>query len=73
MLLCCNDFLEKNPDAEKDVKSATDYILSLQSASGNFPCATEDIGFQMRPEEDYELVHWCHGAPGNFYEILPLN
>lgn len=66
VLLHCENYLLYNKEAEKDVKAATDYILSLQTNNGNFPCATEDIGFEMRSDEDYELVHWCHGAPGKF-------
>jgi hypothetical protein len=46
------------------VKASADYLLSLQSRSGNFPCATDELGNRARPETD-ELVHWCHGAPGN--------
>lgn len=38
------------------LKNTCDYILSKQSENGNFATHAES--------ENYELVHFCHGAPG---------
>jgi hypothetical protein len=66
MLLCFPAYLQSDPRAEQDIKSSVDYLLSLQSPSGNFPCAMDEIGSRARPETD-ELVHWCHGAAGSLF------
>uniref|UniRef100_A0A224XD49 LanC-like protein 3 homolog n=1 Tax=Panstrongylus lignarius TaxID=156445 RepID=A0A224XD49_9HEMI len=66
MLLSCDSFLEANPSAENDIKETVNYLISLQSPSGNFPCAMDEIGPNARREEE-ELIHWCHGAPGVVY------
>lgn len=29
----------------------------------------DEFGTRKRPEKD-ELVHWCHGAPGNWYNFF---
>ncbi|XP_046979715.1 lanC-like protein 3 isoform X2 [Schistocerca americana] len=65
-LLLWPSFLQSNPQAEQVVHRAVDWLLSLQTESGNFPCATDELGRYRRHEED-ELVHWCHGAPGVAY------
>lgn len=65
MLLSFPDYLDSYPEAERNVKGAVDFLLSLQTASGNFPCAMDEVVHQ-RPEQD-ELVHWCHGAAGVVY------
>ncbi|XP_012266305.2 lanC-like protein 3 homolog [Athalia rosae] len=59
-------FLESNPTVEKLVQTSVDYLLGLQTKSGNFPCATDELDRRSRAESD-ELVHWCHGAPGVVY------
>ncbi|KAG7197174.1 hypothetical protein KM043_007255 [Ampulex compressa] len=62
-------FLDGDADAEKAVRTSVDYLLSLQTQTGNFPCALDEVdltGRCLRREED-ELVHWCHGAPGVIY------
>lgn len=64
MLLSFPEYLQSDPIAEQDVKSSVDYLLSLQSPSGNFPCAMDELGSRARSEAD-ELVHWCHGAAGS--------
>lgn len=66
-LLCFRDFLEKNKDIEEEVKVTTDWVLSLQSRNGNFPAATDEIR-PLRADVDHELVHWCHGAPGEAFK-----
>lgn len=42
-----------------DVKRTIDYLLELQTESGNFPSKLNNT--------DAQLVHWCHGAPGIIY------
>ena len=64
-LLSFPDYLAQNKDVERDVKLTTDWILSTQTSTGNFPPSTEDIA-PLRYDQDHELVHWCHGAPGTF-------
>jgi len=48
-----------------------DYLLTLQTTTGNFPCVMDEISRSGRSlttkESDDELVHWCHGAPGVIY------
>lgn len=53
----------------QDIKKCIDILVSLQTASGNFPCAMDELGSNQRLERD-ELVHWCHGAPGNQLYLL---
>lgn len=59
-------FLESDPAVEKLVQASVDYLLSLQTKTGNFPCAMDELDKRSRSEND-ELVHWCHGAPGVVY------
>ncbi|RWS12311.1 lanC-like protein 3 [Dinothrombium tinctorium] len=63
VLLQIPNFARLTPEIERDIKTTIDFLLSLQTPSGNFPCAMDELGDRARPEED-ELVHWCHGAPG---------
>ncbi|XP_023238201.1 lanC-like protein 3 [Centruroides sculpturatus] len=65
MLLSFPEFLSRNPEAEQTIKGAVDFMLNLQTANGNFPCAMDEVT-HPRPERE-ELVHWCHGAPGVIY------
>ena len=41
-----------------------DYLVSIQTRDGNFPCATDELGRNARTEEEM-LVHWCVDA-GSF-------
>ncbi|CAH1710194.1 unnamed protein product [Aphis gossypii] len=59
-------FIKKEQKAMQDIKKCIDILISLQTTSGNFPCAMDELGSRKRPEKD-ELVHWCHGAPGVVY------
>lgn len=62
MLLTFPSYIDRNPEAEQKVKASVDFLLSLQTPAGNFPCAMDEI---EQPRSDAnELVHWCHGAPG---------
>ena len=62
-LLSTPNVMQLSSDFERDIKNSIDYLLSLQTSEGNFPCATDELGHHRRHPED-ELVHWCHGAPG---------
>jgi len=59
-------FIEKQQQTKQDIKKCIDILISLQLPNGNFPTKTVEPGSKQRPEKD-ELVHWCHGAPGNQY------
>ena len=41
-----------------------DFLLAMQTKSGNFPCAMDEAPPNPTRHENEELVHWCHGAPG---------
>ncbi|XP_023939957.2 lanC-like protein 3 homolog [Bicyclus anynana] len=62
MLLSVPGYLEFNKSAALDIKSTIDFVLSLQTEEGNWPCCMEEIGLA-----EHKLVHWCHGAPGTVY------
>jgi len=49
------------------LRASVDWLLSLQTPAGNFPCATDELCPRSRRPEEEELVHWCHGAPGTVY------
>ena len=68
MLLSVPGYLEQcSQDDTKDIKGSIDFLLDMQTASGNFPCAMDEAPpYQQRSERE-ELVHWCHGAPGVVY------
>lgn len=62
MLLSVPDYLRYNKSAAQDIKTTIEFIASLQSEDGNWPCCLEEVGLS-----DHKLVHWCHGAPGTVY------
>jgi lantibiotic modifying enzyme len=62
MLLSIPGYLQYNISAAKDIKISIDFLVSLQTEDGNWPCCTEEVGLS-----EHELVHWCHGAPGIIY------
>ena len=64
MLMSVPDYLLTRPDVSRDVKTTLDFLTSLQQANGNYPCAMDELGGR-RPEPE-ELIHWCHGAPGEY-------
>lgn len=59
-------FIKNEQKAMQDIKKCIDILISLQTSTGNFPTKIQELGSKQRPEDD-ELVHWCHGAPGDFY------
>lgn len=65
MLLSFPSWLSHRPEACALIKRSIEVLLSYQTASGNFPCAMDELGGRRPPED--ELVHWCHGAPGTIY------
>lgn len=62
-------FLDSDADIDKTVRTCVDYLLSLQTTTGNFPCSMGEVDHSGRSpkDNDDELVHWCHGAPGIVY------
>jgi lantibiotic modifying enzyme len=62
MILSFPQYLNKNPDVEKDVKKCIDFLISIQTREGNFPSSMDEIGFKINDAD--ELIHWCHGASG---------
>lgn len=62
ILLSVPGYIENNKLAEHNIKTTIDYLLSLQTDDGNWPCCMEEISLS-----DHKLVHWCHGAPGTIY------
>ncbi|CAH0724248.1 unnamed protein product, partial [Brenthis ino] len=62
MLLSVPGYLDYNKSAAHDIKATVEYIASIQTDEGNWPCCMEEIGLS-----DHKLVHWCHGAPGVIY------
>ncbi|KAL0820628.1 hypothetical protein ABMA28_006465 [Loxostege sticticalis] len=62
ILLSVPGYLDFNKSAAKDIKATVDFIASLQTDEGNWPCCMEEVGLS-----DHKLVHWCHGAPGTIY------
>ncbi|KAJ0174277.1 hypothetical protein K1T71_010423 [Dendrolimus kikuchii] len=62
MLLSVPGYLHYNKSAAHDIKSTVEFIASLQTGDGNWPCCMEETGLA-----DHKLVHWCHGAPGTIY------
>ncbi|XP_069178078.1 lanC-like protein 3 [Procambarus clarkii] len=65
MMLSFPTWLSSRPQAKELVQKSLDALLALQTSSGNFPCAMDELDGQRSPEE--ELVHWCHGAPGTVH------
>lgn len=62
ILLSIPQFIERDLQAKQDIKKCIDILITLQTTNGNFPRSMNESS--QRPEKD-ELVHWCHGAPGN--------
>lgn len=62
MLLNVPGYLEHDKSAARDIKATIDYITSIQTEEGNWPCCMEELGIK-----EHKLVHWCHGAPGTVY------
>ncbi|XP_057654525.1 lanC-like protein 3 homolog [Diorhabda carinulata] len=61
VLLTVPGYMDSHPNEARDIKNSIDFLLSVQDQEGNFPSATDEIGYTS------ELVHWCHGAPGMIF------
>ncbi|KAJ8717700.1 hypothetical protein PYW07_005630 [Mythimna separata] len=64
ILLSIPGYLTYNKTAAQDIKETVEYLASLQTEEGNWPCCMEEVG-----QPDHKLVHWCHGAPGTIYTM----
>ena len=62
MLLNFPEHFANRKDTEALIRQAVDYVLSCEMPNGNYP----PVPGEVRDQED-ELVHWCHGAPGVVY------
>lgn len=62
MLLNFPEHFNKRKDVESLIHQAVDYVLACEGPNGNYP----PVPGEVRDQED-ELVHWCHGAPGVVY------
>lgn len=65
MLLSVPSFLKSSSETESLVRSAVDFMLSLEQDNYNYPPAMDEVKAR-RPDKE-ELVHWCHGAPGQLF------
>ncbi|XP_047502916.1 lanC-like protein 3 [Penaeus chinensis] len=65
IMLSFPSWLASRPQAKELIKKSLDVLLQLQTPSGNFPCAMDELDDRRHPDD--ELVHWCHGAPGTVY------
>lgn len=63
-------FVKSDPSIEGEIKATVDYFLTIQNEDGNFAHDVQEVGFS-RPGGD--LVHWCHGAPGESLMICFIN
>ncbi|XP_068696330.1 lanC-like protein 3 [Montipora foliosa] len=62
MLLSFPEHFANRKDVETMIRQAVDYVLSCEMPNGNFP----PVPGEVRDQEN-ELLHWCHGAPGVVY------
>ncbi|KAH3726772.1 lanC-like protein 3 [Dreissena polymorpha] len=65
MLISFPSFVKSSHETEALLRSAVDFMLSLEQENFNYPPAMDEVKRQ-RPDKE-ELVHWCHGAPGVVY------
>lgn len=62
MLLNFPEHFKDRKEVETLIRQAVDFVLSCELPNGNYP----PVPGEARDQED-ELVHWCHGAPGVVY------
>ena len=65
ILISFPEYLQANPEAERDIKLSVDFYYTIQKSNGNFPSAMDE-DHQLPRNENKDLVHWCHGAGGYF-------
>jgi len=81
MLLSCPEYIATDKAAERDIRASVDFLLTVMQPNGNIPPAMDEVNPRgHRRSDSDELVHWCHGAPGDLcllfvfiYESLCLN
>ena len=64
-LLNVPNYIEHNPQAEKDIRASVNFIVSSQCYDGNFPSSMGEIKDPRKYGD--ELVQWCHGASGTVH------
>ncbi|CAK1584273.1 unnamed protein product [Parnassius mnemosyne] len=62
ILLTVPGYMDCNKSAAQDIKATVEFVASLQTEDGNWPCCMEEVGLN-----NHKLIHWCHGAPGTIY------
>ena len=67
MLLGEIDLLRADPAAEAEVRQSVDYMMSLMQPSGNIAPDLGEALSGVRRDDKSELVHWCHGGPGELF------
>ena len=69
MLLSVPTFLE-DPVLMSEVRQAVDFLFSLVQPNGNVVPACDELNDRRRRSAEDELVHWCHGGPGQCHMIV---
>ena len=70
VLLGFPEYIKSDPSAEKDIRDSVEFLVTCLENEGNIQPALDECGRQVRPAEQ-ELLHWCHGAPGELLFICP--
>ncbi len=70
MLLSVPGFVKSNSEIEMTVRASVDFMLGLQQPNGNIAPALDEVQGGYRRPESEELVHWCHGGPGNGHKEI---
>ena len=70
MLLGEIDLLRADPAAEAEVRQSVDYMMSLMQPSGNIAPDLGEALSGVRRDDKSELVHWCHGGPGELFNFI---
>lgn len=58
MLLSVPDYFRHNPGAEADIKNSALFLISIQTWSGNVPCAMDEAPPHPPRRDEDDLVHW---------------
>lgn len=63
MMISFPNCIQSTPQIEQTVKDSVDWMMTIQQTNGNTPPTTEG-------QDEEDLVHWCHGAPGVVYMYI---
>ena len=62
VLLSFPDFVKSDAAIEGDIRASVDFMVKCMQQQGNVAPTVEECYYSRPPE--HELLHWCHGAPG---------